>query len=106
MLKNETLDNAFTRLTEAEVGTALIRSDSSFLGVYEHFYENSVFEDCSDQPSTHYVVLAHHLRLSDSNVLNPPIAQHEAFAWWNIDEMKDSPLVHQYTRAYLAALIK
>lgn len=36
--KNETLDEAFKRLTRMELGVELERTDARFKGVYEHFY--------------------------------------------------------------------
>ena len=104
VFKNESLDAAFSRLTALELGTSFERTNSVFLGVYEHFYDNSVFEAKPVQVSTHYVVMAHHVNLAESVELNLPSDQHADYVWWTLDEIKDSPLVHHYTRAYLAAL--
>lgn len=106
IFKGEELDAAFNRLALAEIGLHFDRCDARFLGVYQHFYEDSVFGDEPGDPSTHYVVLAYHLEFSDTDVLNPPTIQHEAYVWWSAGEINDCALVHDYTRAYLSALIK
>src|SRR5690606_37712833 len=47
--KNETLDVAFRRLAEVELGQVFERSQATLLGVYEHFYSDSRFD--TDQKS-------------------------------------------------------
>ena len=107
--KNETLDAAFRRLTEAELGQVFERGQAVLLGVYEHFYCDSVFgaADATDPrgaPDTHYVVLAYRLRVTDSAVLNPPETQHGRYRWWRPADMRESAAVHGNTRAYASAL--
>ena len=36
--KNERLDNAFLRLTKAELGVAIQRASATFMGVFEHLF--------------------------------------------------------------------
>jgi len=98
--KNEPLDEAFLRLTQEELGVHMPRSGARLLGVYEHMYEDSVFGDGVD---THYVVLGYQLRL-DLPIADLPDAQHSGFRWWPRAEMAESALVHDNSRAYLAAL--
>ncbi|KMM80729.1 GDP-mannose mannosyl hydrolase [Pseudomonas deceptionensis] len=104
ILKNETLDAAFDRLTLEELGKASQRSHASFLGVYEHFYADSVFAAPGQGPDTHYVVLAYQLILGADDTLHPPHAQHDAYRWWSQAEMQTCEQVHANTRAYLDAL--
>lgn len=104
ILKNETLDAAFSRLTQEELGQAYQRSDARFLEVYEHFYADSIFGDNGQAPETHYVVLAYQLVLPEGATLPLPHAQHGAYRWWPLIEMQTHELVHANTRAYLAAL--
>jgi colanic acid biosynthesis protein WcaH len=61
--KNETISDAFARIVLAETGLDKRLEDARFLGVYEHFYATNRFLDPSF--STHYVVLAHELTLSE-----------------------------------------
>ena len=43
--KDERLADAYRRITEAELGRALERADSRFLGVFEHFYEDNAGDE-------------------------------------------------------------
>lgn len=61
VLKDESLNDAFKRLTFEELGIELERNQAHFKGVYEHFYEDSVF---GEAPGTHYIVLAHQMQVS------------------------------------------
>ncbi len=102
--KNETLDEAFRRLTSGELGSAFDRASAGLLGIYEHFYTDSVFGTVEDGIDTHYVVLAYHLQLPIGHVLALPIEQHSAYRWWSITEVEASAMVHGNSRAYLDAL--
>ncbi|WP_107852227.1 GDP-mannose mannosyl hydrolase [Oceanimonas marisflavi] len=102
--KNETLDAAFIRLTTEELGLPLERSHARLLDVYEHFYNDSVFEPGPDAPSTHYVVLGYHIVLPAGQSFAPPAAQHGEYQWWPVEAMQTSNKVHANTRAYLGAL--
>src|ERR1700731_1256733 len=56
--KDETLDEAFTRIVNDELGiTSVERSAARFYGVYEHRYADNF----AGEPgiSTHYIVLAY-----------------------------------------------
>ena len=99
VLKNECLDDAFVRLAREELGVGMSRASSSFLGVYEHLYDDSVF---GDMPDTHYVVLAYHLRL-DLDLGTLPSVQHRDYRWWPQTAMVASDRVHLNSRAYLSA---
>ncbi len=104
ILKNETMDAAFSRLTRVELGKAFQRSAARMLGVYEHFYANSVFGESGEGPDTHYIVLAYQLVLAEGEVLQPSHAQHDAYRWWPLTEVQTSEEVHENTRVYLDAL--
>ena len=101
ILKNETLDAAFARLTQEELGQAFSRDQGKLLGVYEHFYDDSVF---GTAPDTHYVVIAYALELDAQQNLQPPSVQHGRYRWWPIEQMRDEPRIHSNTRDYLQAL--
>ncbi|WP_120994438.1 GDP-mannose mannosyl hydrolase [Stutzerimonas urumqiensis] len=102
--KGETLDAAFRRLSEAELGRPFERAEARLLGVYEHFYGDSVFGEGGDCPDTHYVVLGYLVELPAGAVLEPPTAQHGQYRWWRCDDLRAEPRVHNHTRAYLAAI--
>lgn len=98
--KNESLDVAFLRLTQAELGRGFSRDDASLLGVCEHFYGDSVF---GHEPDTHYVVLAYQLN-APSDLQELPGSQHQTFAWFDPDQASGNLEIHTYTRAYLCDL--
>ncbi|MFL1416310.1 GDP-mannose mannosyl hydrolase [Pseudomonas fildesensis] len=98
--KNETLDNAFRRLTREELGRTFERASARLLGVFEHFYDDSVFANAGAGPDTHYVVLAYCLTVTLDDALQPPTEQHHHYRWWSLDELRFSERVHANTRAY------
>ncbi len=94
IFKDETLDEAFTRTVKDELGLSLKKEESSFYGLYEHFYDNNVFDS---EHSTHYIVLAHKITVDEELKLNN---QHESYRWFVKDELLQSDDVHQYTKDY------
>ena len=97
ILKDEKQDAALNRIVLKELGIVSLSSDVSFLGVYQHFYQDCFAGDIG--VTTHYVVLAHHLNLDINSV---PIAddQHSAMQWWTKDDLLSNQQVHQYTKDY------
>lgn len=95
VLKNETLDAAFLRLSEKELGESLIRGSAEFLGVFEHLYADSIFDS---DVSTHYVVLAYMLRVSELNKL--PMEQHNEYRWMSKELIVSAVDVHTNTKQY------
>lgn len=100
VLKDESLDEAFARLTGAELGRRVPRAAAHFLSVYEHFYSDSVF---GATPTTHYVVLAYQWQ-KELELAQLPDAQHNDYRWWAPADMVASEAVHSNSRAYLPAL--
>jgi len=95
IFKDETLDTAFTRTTNSEIGIALQRNEVAFYGLYEHFYDNNVFNDTF---STHYIVLAHTFKVHKEDIrLNN---QHEEYKWFSIQEIVENDNVNQHTKDY------
>lgn len=104
ILKNESLDDAFVRLTKVELGQCFERIEARLLGVYEHFYADSVFGAGQEFADTHYVVLGYLLVVDDEQLSNPPQDQHGQYHWWEVGQLLVSAQVHDNTRAYLQAL--
>ena len=99
--KDETLDIAFRRISDAELGMKLERADAALVGVYEHLYPDNF----AAEPGfgTHYIVLAHEIRLASA----PPVLpaeQHRAYRWVTLDELASDAMVHPYARGYAKAL--
>jgi colanic acid biosynthesis protein WcaH len=95
--KGESLDTAFARIAQDELGLPARRSEHSPAGVYEHFYD--VNFNGAARASTHYVVLAYQIRIEPESV-QPPHDQHSRFQWMQPDRILQHPDVHSYTKAY------
>jgi len=91
--KNETIDNAMIRIAKIELNIEL-NSTPRFVGVFEHFYDDSVYEDVS----THYVNLAYEIEIEET--LSLPSEQHNEYQWLTIDELLESKQVHKHVKDY------
>ena len=98
ILKGETFDDAFERLTEVELGVEIPLARANFLGAYQHFYEDNF---SGDDFSTHYVVLGYELIL-DVPLDSLPRLQHGHYRWWHVAELMMSDEVHRHTKWYCA----
>lgn len=97
--KNETLDDAFVRLVREELGieSGVTRADAKFLGVYEHFYDDNVFDS---ELSTHYIVLAYEIKLKDRICIHIDESQHENYNFFDKDIILISNIIHPFTKNY------
>ena len=91
--KNDTIKNAMVRMAKNELNIEL-KLIPKFIGVFEHFYDGSVYRDVS----THYVNLAYKLEVEKSP--NLPTDQHSEYKWFIIDELLKSNQVHKYVKNY------
>ena len=91
--KNETIDNAMARVALNELNIYL-KSTPEFIGVFEHFYDDSMYENVS----THYVNLAYEYEVEE--IPNLPTEQHSEYEWFSIDALLESKQVHKYTKDY------
>ncbi|RLL35845.1 GDP-mannose mannosyl hydrolase [Acinetobacter cumulans] len=94
--KNETLDNAFVRLVREELGieSGVTRADAKFLGVFEHFYDDCVFEK---NISTHYIVLGYEIFVKNKI---RKYKQHSAYIWETENQLKLNKEVNYFTKSY------
>ena len=99
ILKDESIPDAFVRITKNELGMARKIQGVSFLGVYEHHYPDNFSEE---DFSTHYIVLAFELNFHNNLAYLPP-QQHGQYRWWGESEILDSPEVHRHTQWYMQA---
>lgn len=97
--KGETLDDAFVRITAAELGVPLPRSAARLFGAFTHQYETN-FKSAANV-STHYVVLAYEL-VNPSLPAALPRAQHSEFRWWSEADAISSDGVHPNNLPYFA----
>jgi colanic acid biosynthesis protein WcaH len=91
--KNETINNAMTRIALNELNIEL-KSIPKFIGVFEHFYDDSIYKDVS----THYVNIAYEYEVEE--ILDLPNEQHSEYKWFAIDDLLESKQVHKYTKDY------
>ncbi len=100
VFKNESLNSALARILRDEVGLVISGNSTKLIGIFEHFYSDSPFDDYFD--GTHYIVGA--IKLT----LNMPFEecillkdeQHKSLKFLKISELLDDPFVHEYTKAY------
>jgi colanic acid biosynthesis protein WcaH len=94
--KDESLDDAFKRISFEELGKEIDKKDAVFKGIYEHFYSDN-FSEVSF--STHYVVLAFKINLPRDFI---PLTntQHSKYFWFQEQKLLASDTVHFNTKAY------
>ena len=95
IFKDEQIEDAFKRITKDEIGKAYDIKTAKFKGVYQHFYEDNVF---NDNFSTHYIALGFELIIKEELPLN--IKQHEKYKWLSEDELLNSDDVYTYVKDY------
>jgi colanic acid biosynthesis protein WcaH len=99
--KDERLEQAFRRISEAELGSGQELSAARLIGHYEHLYEDNF----AGEPGfgTHYVVLVWELALlQDPAAL--PRQQHREYRWVTVEALASEPTIHPNSQAYAASL--
>ncbi len=91
--KNETINSAMMRIAKDELNFSL-KIMPGFIGVFEHFYDDSIYQDVS----THYINLAYEIEIEET--LNLPTEQHNEYQWLTIDELLKSKRVSKYVKNY------
>ena len=97
IMKNETLNDAMVRIADSELNIELL-NEPKFIGVFEHFYEDSIFEGVS----THYVNLAYEYEVDVLNIL--PKDQHSDYKWFKKNDLLESENVHQNVKSFFIGL--
>ena len=95
IFKDESIDDAFRRTTKTEIGKTFEIKDATFKGVYQHFYDDNVF---NDKFSTHYIVLGFELIIKED--LSLDTVQHEKYKWFTQNELLESEEVYKYVKDY------
>jgi len=96
--KNETIRDAFIRIVKSEIGICHYFDEATFLGVYEHFYNDSFI---GSKTSTHYVVLGYQINLM-VNLDELPKSQHCEYRWFSKDEIAIRSDIHENTKRYFS----
>ena len=92
--KNESFKEAKKRIAKDELGIDL-NQEPKFIGVFEHFYNDSIF----DEISTHYINHGYLLKL-DKELIELPQEQHNDYKWFTIKELLQSEEVHKHVKDY------
>ncbi len=99
ILKDEELDEAFSRIVNSELGLkGYQRSASSLLGVYTHRYDTNFM--ARPGTSTHYVVVAYRLDVKTIELADLPDGQHSEYAWVDLSDECAASKLHPNTAAY------
>jgi colanic acid biosynthesis protein WcaH len=95
VLKDEPIEQAFTRLLEAELG--MDKTSACFKGIYQHFYADNFSEE---HFTTHYIVMAYEVVFT-GNIASLPVAQHNDYRWFSETDLLNHDEVHIHTKWYL-----
>lgn len=95
--KDEPLAGALARISGQELGCRLARRDVQLLGLYDHIYPDSFFEEAG--LGTHYIVVACQATLPPDD-LEMDQTQHQDHRFMTVDELLAHPAVHALTRNY------
>jgi len=99
--KNEPLNEAFSRISNAEIGQKIEMKDCQLLGVFEHFYD-----DCAlnENVSTHYINTPYLVKVKKAT-LDAPNIQHESYRWVALEAAEADSTIHEYSKVFLTALL-
>ncbi len=103
VFKNENRSNAIKRIAKEEVGYLFNNDKFSSIGIYDHFYLDSIWENT--EISTHYIVEAILIVIENDEIKFSLANQHSEIIWineLNIEKVK----VHEYSKQYLYDILK
>jgi colanic acid biosynthesis protein WcaH len=102
IFKGECWSAALNRIATTEIGLPTWDLNPILMGVWDHFYENSVF---GSHVSTHYVNLPHFLEINSS--FSPQLdGQHSRCYWVNLAQATKNKLIHPYVLKYVAWILE
>ena len=98
MYKNELINSAFQRVLKEETGlSAEGFYDLKFIGLFEHFYEDNVYNE--KDFNTHYLIYAMKMKLKANHVLDLS-QQHSESKFVSEKCICNSSEIHDYTKNY------
>ena len=98
--KDETLKNAFSRITTSELGMGYDITKCQPLGIYEHFYDVCML---CESTSTHYINTPYLILVNESEIRAPKV-QHHSYRWVSLDEVDQDPLIHKNSKLFTPSL--
>lgn len=99
--KNEKISDAVLRISSEELDFKILFSEVFFIGIYDHFYENSVF---GNEVDTHYVT-AVYVFYADINLADLPSLQHYDYSWFPFEDIERNPSIHVNSKLFINKLI-
>ena len=93
--KDESIEQAFQRITKDEIGKAYDISNAKFKGVYQRCYDDNVF---NDNVSTHCIVVGFELVIKEE--LSLGTIQHDKYKWFTQEELLNNKDVYTYVKDY------
>jgi len=101
VFKNEPLAAAFQRISQNEVGVAIDMSGARLLGLYDHFYNDSVY---GPSITTHYINATHSIKLEQAQLNLPIDEQHETYRWVALSEVRADDSIHKFSKCFMDQL--
>lgn len=95
--KNESLAEAFKRISHSELGTALKIEQATPIGTFDHIYEDNFAG--VENINTHYVALGYKINVDEQFVVRLD-EQHSETKWWPLNKLLDNEQVHVNTKRY------
>ena len=102
VFKNERLSVAFQRLSRGELGAQYSLEQAHLLGLFEHFYDNSVFDSTT---STHYINATHLLRVKTDELNLPTGEQHLNYRWVPLSDVESDTTIHRFSKVFMSQLV-
>lgn len=99
--KEESLREAFTRISLVELGVELDFAAATLLGAYDHIYHDNFFAEPG--VSTHYVALGYKVN-TPAGLSIETDSQHSEVEWWPISKLLNHEQVHVNTKNYFKDL--
>ena len=97
IFKGEGWSEALIRIAITEIGLQVLDFNPILMGIWDHFYENSIF---GDDVTTHYVNLPHLVEINSS--FSPQLdSQHVSYCWINLADAQKNDLIHPYALKYV-----
>ncbi len=103
VFKNESLAQAFARISHSELGFTLELAQAQLIGLYDHFYQNSFVDE---QLSTHYINATHLVKGIKLAINDLPKSQHQEYQWVGLNQLEGNSSVHNYSKIFLPDLNK
>jgi len=101
IFKNETIEEAQKRILKDELNIGDSLTINDFIGVFEHFYDDSIF---GDDINTHYINLAYLIEIDDIDLNSISESQHSEYIWLTKREILNHSNVHKYVKNTLKEL--